>query len=71
MNDELRNYLDKKFSALATKEDLDSLAAMTKRGFDRVDERLDRIENLLIRDLVNRIERLEDNYRELATAAGK
>ena len=59
-------------------EDLDSLAAITKRGFDGVDKRfdqvdvrLDHIENLLIRDLVNRIERLEDHYRELATAVGK
>ena len=85
MNDEFRNYLDEKLSALPTKEDfkglsvrldgfsedLESLAAATKRGFDRVELRLDRIENLLIRDLVNRVERLENNYRELATAAGK
>ena len=48
MNDDSRNYFDERFSALATKEDfkghsedLDYLAAITKRGFDDVDKRFD------------------------------
>lgn len=75
MNDDLRKYLDEKFETVAGKNELadvarsvDDLAAITKRGFDEVETRLDRIENLLIVDLTHRIERLEDNYRKLETA---
>ena len=54
---------------------LEDLAGMMKRGFDDVDkrfdvvdERLDRIEKLLLADHKRRIERLEEEVKELKNA---
>jgi hypothetical protein len=51
---------------------IDDLAVMVKKGFDTVDkrfdgidDRLDRIERLILADHKRRIERLEDQVRDL------
>ena len=41
-----------------------------KKGFERVDKRLDRIENLILRDHIQRIERLEDTVLQLKVKVG-
>ena len=66
---------------MAKKTTIDDLARMTaegfegveskmKKGFDEVDKRFDRIENILLRDHLNRIERLEDTVLRLKVKAG-
>ena len=41
-----------------------------KKGFECVDKRLDRIENLILRDHIQRIERLEDTVLQLKVKVG-
>jgi len=71
------NELSKKTEASIAKTNasIENLAAMTLKGFERVDDRLnkmdgrlDHIENLLIRDNINRIERLEDRMAVVETS---
>lgn len=66
--------------------EIGDLAMMTARGFEKtatkleleevktdlieIKVRLDRIENLLIRDIGNRVEKLEDRVRVIETATG-
>jgi len=61
---------------------IEKLAEMTQRGFeslektmekrfDEVDKRFDRIENITLRNHKNRIEKLEDNVREIKTTLKK
>ncbi len=78
--------VDKKINDLAASVDerFDDLAAMTARGFEetatktelhaveaRLDIRLDRIENILLRDHNNRIERLEDKLLQVEVILGQ
>jgi len=56
--------VDKKLEKTATKEDLASTEA-------KLETRLDGIENLLLRALENRIERLEDDMRVVKTTLGR
>ena len=48
-----------------TKKEFDNLAGMIKRGFDRVDERFDKIEKLMLADHKRRIEQLEHEVKNL------
>jgi len=49
---------------------IDQLETKMDKKFDDVYIRLDRIENLLLQDHLNRIERLEDSVRQLKTKTG-
>lgn len=49
-------------------KDVFPAAEMVKCGFDHVDERLDRIESLLLTDHKRRIEKLEAEVKELRNA---
>lgn len=60
---------------------IEDLAVITANGFEAVDKRIDgvessmnkrfdRIENLLLRDHLNRIERLEDTVLQLKVKVG-
>ena len=53
--------VDKRFEQMQT--DIDN-------RFDKVDERLDRIENILLRAHDNRLDRIDDDIRILKTHAG-
>jgi len=55
---------------MATKEELHTGFQTVNSRLDKVDIRLDRIENLLLRDHLNRIERLEDSIRVVKTKVG-
>lgn len=66
---------------MAKKMTIEDLAVITANGFKAVDKRIDvvesemnkrfdRIENLLLRDHLNRIERLEDTVLRLKVKAG-
>lgn len=62
---------------MTKKVTLEDLARMTAKGFadtekcfDGLEARLDRIEHLLLRDHLNRIERLEDNVLRLKVKVG-
>ena len=81
-NEDLARVVQKGFEGVD--KQIENLATMTAKGFEetaskvdlqkvetRLDRRLDRIENLLIRDHNNRIERLEDKVRVLETALRK
>lgn len=84
MNEELRTYLDEKLSTLATKDDIESLAQMTLKGFegvdsrfadvnahlDRVESRLSAIENVHVGNLTRRVDSLEELGRQLKRAVG-
>ena len=77
--------IDKRFDDVDARFDdvdakFDDLAAMTARGFEEtatkselgeVRTRLDRIENILLRDHNNRIERLEDKLLQVEVILGK
>jgi len=67
---DVTTLIDAMKGVFATKEDLDVFptADMVKRGFDHVDERFDRIENLLLADHKRRIEKLEAEVKELRNA---
>lgn len=56
---------------------IEDLAVITANGFegvdrrlDGIDKRLDHIENILLRDHLNRIERLEDTVLQLKVKVG-
>ncbi|MEK7088005.1 MAG: hypothetical protein AAB891_01855 [Patescibacteria group bacterium] len=62
---------------MAKKMTIEGLAGITANGFksvdrrfDEVDKRFDRIENILLRDHLNRIERLEDTVLRLKVKTG-
>src|SRR5437773_2083688 len=55
---------------MVTKDDMESVRSDMKTGLRAATERLDRIENLLLRDHLNRIERLEDSIRAVKTKVG-
>jgi uncharacterized protein YqgV (UPF0045/DUF77 family) len=46
----------------------DELAVMVKNGFDAMDKRFDRIENILIKQQNDRIERLEKRMERIEEA---
>jgi hypothetical protein len=52
-------------------EKIDDFKAETKSEFKEVHERLDRIENVLIRDDRKRIDRLEDKLLQVEVILGK
>ena len=63
--------------ARMTAEGFEGVESKMKKGFDEVDKRFnevdkrfDRIENILLRDHLNRIERLEDTVLRLKVKAG-
>ncbi len=47
---------------------IDELAAMVKNGFDNMDKRFDRIENILIKQQNDKIERLEERMHRIEEA---
>lgn len=62
---------------MTKKMTIENLAVITANGFkgvdkrfDEVDKRFDRIENILLRDHLNRIERLEDTVLRLKVKVG-
>lgn len=62
---------------MAKKMTIEDLAVITANGFegvdrrlDGIDKRLDHIENILLRDHLNRIERLEDTVLRLKVKVG-
>ena len=59
---------------MAKKTTIDELARITAKGFEGVESEMkkgfDRIENLLLRDHLNRIERLEDTVLQLKVKVG-
>ena len=78
--------VDKKFEKVDKKfeEKIDTLAIMVQRGFEetatkvelnavetRLGMRLDRIENILLRDHNNRIERIEDKLMQVEVLLGQ
>lgn len=65
--DGLASMVARGFEHTATKKDISEV----RTRLDGIDDRLDRIENLLIRAHENRIERLEDKVRVLETALGR
>jgi len=58
--------------ALVTKEDLkgevEGLAVMMKNSFDYVDKRFDKIENILLKQQNDKIEKLEERMHRLEEA---
>ena len=58
------------FDVTATKEEMRGGFGVMDKRFNEVEKRLDRIENLLIRDHSNKIERLEDSMRIVKTKLG-
>ena len=57
--------------AIATKKEFDSVHTKMDSGFKEVGERLDKIENLIIRDHSNRLDKLEDSILIIRTALEK
>ena len=60
-NEELARMIARGFEGTPTKQEMNT-------RFDKVEERLDRIENILISDHQKRIEKLEDQVKELRDA---
>jgi len=56
--------VDKRF------DEVDKRFSDVDKRFNEVDRRFDRIENILLRDHLNRIERLEDTVLQLKVKAG-
>ena len=63
--DDLALMVAKGFEETAKKVDLESLEKEINLQFGEVNERLDRIEKILFRDYKNRIEKLENQVKEL------
>lgn len=61
----LAEMVQRGFRDVAKKEDTDRQFTGVSKRFDAVDERLDRIEELILKDHKYRIERLEGEMREL------
>ncbi len=59
------------FEETASKSDLEAVRLELKSGIGEVKIRLDRIENILLRDHNNRIERLEDKLMQVEVILGK
>lgn len=66
--DDLAIITAKGFRGVDTK--IEDLHKEMRAGFDEVEKRFDRIENILLRDHLNRIERLEDTVLQLKVKAG-
>ena len=63
--DDLAIMVQKGFEETAKKVDLDNFSKSVDKRFDIVDKRLDRIEKLIIADHRERIEKLEEEMKEL------
>jgi len=63
--DELAVMVQKGFLETAKKEEMDKCFDGVDKRFDRVEKRLDRIEKLILADHKERIERLEEEVKEL------
>jgi hypothetical protein len=68
--DKLARMVKEGFDQTAWKADMARGFADVNTRLDGVGTRLDRIENLLLQDHLNRIERLEDSVRVLKTKTG-
>jgi len=55
---------------MATTDELRASFRGVNERLDKVETRLDRIDNLLLRDHLNRIEHLEDAMRQVKTKVG-
>ena len=64
--DKLAIIVNKGFEQCATKEDIKDMA--TKDDIKKLDQRLDKIENSILRDQLTRIGRLEDKVYKLESA---
>jgi tetrahydromethanopterin S-methyltransferase subunit G len=63
--------VDKRFDEVDKRfDEVDKRFDEVDKRFDEVDKRFDRIENILLRDHLNRIERLEDTVLRLKVKAG-
>jgi hypothetical protein len=67
--EDLRHNLGKKIDDV--KDELDDFKKETTNRFDTIEESLERIENVLIRDDRKRIERLEDKLLQVEVILGK
>jgi len=63
--DDLAIMVQKGFEETAKKVDLDNLSKSVDKRFDIVDKRFDRIEKLIIANHRERIEKLEEEMKEL------
>ena len=66
--DDLAIMVQKGFAETATKAELIAVKDEMKEGFKKVNERLDKIEDVLIEKHDQRISYLEQRVRELGTA---
>lgn len=64
-NEELARMIAKGFEGTAQKVDMDRQFGEVNQRLDRVDERLEHIEKFLLEDHRRRIEKLEDQMKEL------
>jgi len=63
--DDLAVMVQKGFDGTATKKDIMDLRTEMNIRFQRVDERFDKIEKLILQDHNRRIEKLEDQLKEV------
>jgi len=63
--EDLARMVQKGFSETAKKIELESVAEEMRKGFKAVDERFDKIEKLILADHKRRIEKLEEDIRDL------
>ena len=63
--DTLAAMVQRGFSEVAKKRDVDKRFDAIDKRFDAVDDRLDRIEKLMLVDHKRRIERLEEQVKDL------
>ena len=68
--DDLAAMVKRGFDDTAKETVVDKRFYEVDKRFDEVDKRFDRIENILLRDHLNRIERLEDTVLRLKVKAG-
>jgi hypothetical protein len=63
--EDLARMVQKGFSETAKKIELEGLREEMKKGFKVVDERFDKIEKLILADHKRRLEKLEEEMRDL------
>jgi archaellum component FlaC len=63
--DTLAAMIQRGFGEMAKKHDMDRRFDAVEKRFDGVDDRFDRIEKLILADHKRRIERLEDQVKDL------
>ena len=68
--DDLAVMIARGFDATATKADLAKLHAEVNQRFTKMEQRFDRVENILLRAQDNRLDRLEDDVRVIKTKVG-